>query len=275
MAVLKKRREDMKLKSALVCAAVFFMSSWVFAQDAAWEFEGRYWMPDLNAKAKIEKSSIGSDIDFRSDLGIKDEDFPEGRLIWNVGPDSSIRIFYTQAKYEGDQAVARSIDFNGKTYTAGTAVSSNLDLQYFGLGWIWQFLNAGDEKFKLGTILELKGVAGKASLEAQALAFSESEDFIGGLPTAGLALELNPFKRSAPYEKKGWWKGLKLYAEASGMSAGEYGYFIDSEAGVKLAPYKYFSISGGYRYVSLKAEDEPDYAKIELKGPFVGASIRF
>ena len=260
---------------ALICAVLLFMASWALAEDAALEFEGRYWMPDLVAKAKIEESSIGSDINFKSDLGIKDENFPEGRFIWNIGPGSLIRLFYTQAKFKGGQTVTRAIDFNGKTYTAGTAVSSKLDLQYFGLGWLWQFLNMDDEKIKLGTILEIKGVAGKASLDAPSLAFSESEDFIGALPTAGLALELSPFKETRPYKKESSWKNSKFYAEASGMSAGEYGYFIDAEVGLKLAPNKYFSLNGGYRYVSLKAEDEPDYAKIELKGPFVGATLRF
>jgi len=262
-------------KVMLICAVLLFTASWAFAQDAVLEFEGRYWIPDLVAKAKIEESSIGSDIDFKSDLGIKDENFPEARFIWNIGPDSKIRLFYTQAKFKGDQTVTRSIDFNGKTYTVGSVVSSKLDLQYFGLGWIWQFLSLGDEKIKLGTILELKGVAGKAALDAPSLAFNESADFIGGLPTAGLVLELSPFKQGKPYEKESSWKNSKFYTEASGMSAGEYGYFIDAEAGFKLAPYKYFSINGGYRYVSLKAEDAPDYAKIELKGPFVGATLRF
>jgi hypothetical protein len=262
-------------KIFLVCAFLFSMVSWTLAQDAAWEFEGRYWMPDLKAKAKIEKSNIGSDINFKSDLGIKEENFPEGRVIWNLGEDNLIRLFYTQANFKGDQTLTRSFDFNGKTYTAGTKVTSKLDLQYFGLGWIWQFLNMADEKVKLGTVLELKGIAGKASLDAQALALNESADFIAGLPTAGLALEISPFKQGKPYDNENFWKSTKLYAEASGMSAGKYGYFIDSEAGLKLVPFKYFSISGGYRYVSLKAENKPDYAKVELKGPFVGASIRF
>lgn len=260
---------------ALICAVLFFVGGWAFAQDADVEFEGRYWMPDLAAKAKVAESDIGTDINFKSDLGIKDENFPEARVIWNTGANSKIRLFYTQAKFKGDQVIARDIDFNGKPYTANAQVTSKLDLQYFGLGWIWEFMNFANGKLKLGTILEVKGIAGKAALDAPGLSISESEDFIGALPTAGICFDLKPFKTDKPYEKQDFWDNSGFYGEIAGMSAGKYGYFFDTEAGIKVVPFKYFSITGGYRVVSLKVKDSPDYAKIELKGPFVSASLRF
>lgn len=262
-------------KVLISCAILFLGAAGAYAQDASVEFEGRYWMPDFSGKAKVVESSIGTDVNFKTDLGVKDENFPEARFIWNTGPNSKIRLFYTQAEFKGDQAVTSTIEFNGKTYTAGAQVNSKLDLQYFGLGWIWEFINLADEKVKLGTVLDVKGVAGKASLEAPTLAVSESVDFIAGLPTAGLAFEISPFNSGKPYAKKEIWKNFAFYGEAAGMSAGKYGYFFDTEAGVKFSPCKYTSVSGGYRVVSLKAKDSPDYAKMELKGPFVSAAIRF
>jgi hypothetical protein len=263
-------------KLGLLCVCVIFFSGFVYAQDAAVEFEGRYWMPDLSAKARVTDASIiGSDLNFKSELGIKDENFPEARFIWHTGPNSRIRAFYTQAGFKGDQVLTREVTFDGKTYTAGARVTSKLDVQYFGLGWIWEFINTLDSKVKIGTILEAKGVAGKASLEAPGPAISESADFIGGLPTAGLAVAINPFKNDQPYSSKTILSGLGLFAEAAGMSAGRYGHFIDAEAGVRWVPVKYISVSAGYRAVSLKAQDKPDYATMELKGAFAAASIRF
>ncbi|MCU0650799.1 MAG: hypothetical protein MUC52_01000 [Candidatus Omnitrophica bacterium] len=263
-------------KMALVCVFLICAAGNVGAQDVNVEFEGRYWMPDLTAKAKVtEAGIIGSNLNFKSELGIKDEDFPEARFIWHTGPNSRIRAFYTQAEFDGDQTVSQTITFDGKTYTAGAQVKSNLDLQYFGLGWIWEFINTMDEKVKIGTILEAKGFAGEASLDAPALSISESTDFIAGLPTAGLSFTVNPFKDSAPYKSRNMLTELSFYGEAAGMSAGTYGYFLDAEAGVKWAPVKNVSVSGGYRMVSMKAEDDPDYAKLELKGWFAGCSIRF
>jgi len=263
-------------KFVLACVMVVCSAVLAYAADAVVEFEGRYWMPDFTAKARVTEANIvGSDLNFTSELGIKDEDFPEGRFIWHTGPNSKIRAYYTQAQFTGDQIVSRTITFDGKTYTAGTQVKSKLDLQYFGLGWLWEFIDVLDGKFKLGSILEAKGVAGKASLDAPTLAITESTDFIAGLPTAGLTVTISPFKDQKPYASGNIFSDLSVYAEASGMSAGKYGYFIDAEAGVRWVPFKYVSISGGYRNVSLKAEDKPDYAKMELKGPFAAASIRF
>ncbi len=260
-------------KITLVCAVLLFMASWAFAQDAVLEFEGRYWMPDLTAKVKVVESGIGTSVNFKSDLGVENENFPEGRLIWNIGPNSKVRLFYTQAKFEGDKTITQDIAFNGKTYSASTRVNSKLDLQYFGLGWIWEFINTPNDKFKLGTVLDLKGIAGKAALDATGI--NESASFIAGLPAVGLVFDISPFKETTPYKKEEIWKNFSIYGEISGMSAGKYGYFFDTEAGLKFVPYKCCSITGGYRVVSLKAQNTPDYAKIELKGPFVGATIRF
>ena len=255
---------------------VFFSAAFAYAADAIVEFEGRYWMPDLTAEGKVTSFGIsGSDLNFKSELGIQDEDFPEGRFIWHTGPNSRIRAYYTAAEFEGDQMISQTIKFDGKTYTAGTQVKSNLDLQYFGLGWLWDFTNLLDGKVKAGAILELKGVTGDLSLDAPTLAISESEDLIAGLPTLGVSFAVNPFKDEKPYKSENIFSDLGFYAEAAGMSAGTYGYFIDAEAGVKWVPVKFVSVSGGYRVVSLKAEYEDDYAKIELKGPFAAASIRF
>lgn len=262
--------------SVIAVIMVVFAAFLAHASDAIVEFEGRYWMPDLTAKARVTESNIiGSDLNFKSELGIKDEDFPEGRFIWHISPSSKIRAFYTQAEFEGDQIVSRTITFDGKTYTAGTQVKTDLELQYFGLGWVWEFIDVLNGRLKAGTILEAKGVAGKATLDAPGLGIKESSDFIGGLPTVGLSLALDPFKNNAPYVSDTIISNLSLYAEAAGMSAGEYGYFVDAEAGVRWTPVKYVCVSGGYRAVSLKAEDDPDYARFELKGPFAAASIRF
>lgn len=242
---------------------LFLVFSCAFAKEETAEFEGRYWVTDLDAKVRVVESGIGEKFDVKSDLGIDDENFPEARFYWHTGPNSKIRLTCTQAKFEGDETVSRSIEFEGQTFTAGARVISELDIKYFSLGWIWQFLNFCNEKIKLGPVVDLKAVNAKVSLDAPDLGIKESEDFWGGLPTVGLALNIMPVKK------------LDLFAEVSGIPAGEIGYFFDIEAGVKITPVKYCSIIGGYRMISLKAEDSSDFAKINLNGPFVGATLKF
>ncbi len=229
------------------------------------EFQGIYWVTDLTAKAKVVESSIGTDFNFKSDLGVKDEDFTEARFIWYRGENSKIRFTYTKANYRGEQDITRPIEFKGKTYSASTRVKSELDIQYFRLGWINQFMNLLDEKIKIGTIVELKGVTSDILLETPNIspAINESESFIGGLPTIGAALELKPIEQ------------IGLFAEISGLPAGKYGHFFDAEAGAKITPIKYLSLSLGYRIIDIKADDDPNFIKMKLTGPFFSGTLNF
>lgn len=246
----------------LTVMAINFCACFAFAQV---EFQGIYWATDLNAKAKVVESSIGTDFNFKTDLGVKDEDFPEARLILHTGENSKVRLTFTQVNYSGEKDITRAIEFKGKSYSASTLVKSELDIQYFRLGWINQFVNLLDEKIKFGTVVELKGISADMSLEAPNLSpvISESESFIGGLPTIGAALDINPIEK------------INLFAEISGLPAGNYGYFFDAEVGAKISPIKYLSLSLGYRIIDIKAEDDPNFARMKITGPFFSGTLRF
>ncbi len=250
-----------------ILLSIFFVGFCVntaSAFDANMEFEGRYWITDISAKVKVVESSIGTDLDFKSDLGIKDEDFPEARFIWHTSEKNQLRLAYTQVNYSGAQDITRTIEFSGKSYTVGTRVNSELDIQYYRLGWTKEMINL-DDKVKLGLMLDLKGIQADVSLEAPNLspAISESESFIGGLPTLGVALESSPVKK------------ISFFAEISGLPAGDYGYFFDAEAGAKIIPINNFSVTLGYRLIDIKAEYDPDFVRIKIAGPFVSGTLRF
>jgi len=223
-----------------------------FAEDAAVEFEGRYWITDLNSEARVVESGIGDKFDFKSDLGIKDENLPEGRVCWHIGPKNELRFAYTQAEFEGDQTVSRLIQFEGQTFAIGSRVVSDFKIKYFRFGCIRQLMNFFGSRLKLSSVSEVKLVNADMSLDAPALSIKESKDLWGGLPTGGLAIDFSPVKK------------ITLFAEASGMAAGKLGYFFDAEAGIKIIPVKYCSIIAGYRMISLKAEQSSDFAKIDL-----------
>lgn len=246
---------------------VFLVVTFCFVVNAfseTIEAEGRYWITDLSASASVTANDItGSDLDLEDDLGVGDEDYPEVRLTWHTGPNSRIRFAYTQAGYSGEKNIEQTFTFDGQTYTVGTSVNTDFDVKYFRLGWIWQFLNLAEDKIKLGSLIDVKGLMIDASLDAPALSISESESFAGGLPTIGAVVDINPIEK------------INLFAEISGIPAGDIGYFFDAEFGVKFMPTENFSVSAGYRIFDMKFENDPDYAELRLSGPFVGGSFRF
>jgi len=252
-------------KLLFVICFLFITISMAFAQDVKVEFEGRYWITGLTCTAKVTDNGVGTDINFKSDLGLKNKNFPDGRFTWYTGPNSKLRLAYTQISYSGDKDVEKTIEFGGKTYIDGTRVLTDLDVKYARLGWVWQFINIANGKFKLGTLLEAKGFWVDMSLEAPNLVppIKESKKLAAALPTIGVALDINPHKI------------VNIFVEVSGLPAGKYGYFLDGEAGAKIIPIKNLSIVGGYRIFDIKANDDPNYAKLKISGPFVGATLRF
>jgi hypothetical protein len=241
---------------------VLISAAAVFAEPLV-EFEGRYWITNFNSKLRVSDSGLGTEINLKSDLGMKSENFPEGRFTWFTGKNSRIRIAYTQESFSGDNMLDRTIEFSGKTYPANSTVISNLDIKYGRVGWIWQFINIADI-VKFGTEVDVKLFDAKAKLSAPNMDINESKAFFFGLPTLGLALDVTP-----PVVP------IDAFAEATGMAAGKYGYCYDVEAGVKFVPIKFVNIEGGYRIFYMKAENDQDFAKLRLTGPFVGATIRF
>ena len=239
--------------------------STVLAQDAVVEFEGRYWMTNFSAEAKVTQAGQGSDINLKSDLGIADKNFPSGRFSFFISPTHRLTLNYTPISYNTDSTIKRTVEFGGETYAIDTRVIAALNLQYLRFGWAYQFVNLEGGKFKLGTLLEIKGVQGDVSLAAPDLAspIDNGWSFYAWLPTVGIALDINP----TPF--------LNFFAEFSGLPAGQYGTIWEAEAGIKYIPFKNFSISGGYRLVDIEARNDPDYARVKLGGPFLGLSLRF
>jgi len=249
-----------KLFPTLAVPVLFLFFS---CTSPAVEFEGRYWFPDFSLESRITDNGVGTDVDFSDDLAMKDEDFAGGRFRWFTGEHSWIRLEYIPFDWEGDNRLNRTIRFNGKVYTFGTPVISDLEMDYGRLGWAWQFIDIGDGVFKAGPLLEAKAFRVKAKLKAPTLAIDDSWDTAFVLPTSGLVIDINPVD------------AINIYGEASGVNAGKHGYMFDAEAGIRIIPFKNCTVTGGYRAFRLKAEDDDDFLDMRVHGPFVGVSIRF
>ena len=227
------------------------------------EFEGRYWRPALSGSVKAVSANIGSGIDIKDDLGLKNEGIPEGKFTWYTGPSSSLRLSYFQVGYDGDNRLERTIQFKGKEFTAGTNVQTNADIKDAKLGWAWQFINLANGKIKLGTLLEASLVNVTYTIKNTSGLIDEKQSFMAPVPAIGCALDVAP------------WKWMDLFLDLSGLPLGSYGHTFNVETGIKFVPITNFSIVCGYRYFDLDYENKPDFLKVKLSGPFVGATLRF
>jgi hypothetical protein len=256
-----------KAAAVLACAGTL---ACVVASAQTLELEGRYWPATLTGQVRVTGGNAQAPdslavVDLKDDLGLTNKTLTDIRLSLTTGPHSRLRAGFVRMDYSADQIVDRTIDFNGQTYTVGTRVLTRLALDYWRYGWIWQFIDAHGGIVKLGTVLEAKTLSVDAALAAPNLTppVAEAKRFTATLPTVGLALDVTPSSAVA------------VFAEVSGISAGSRGHAFDGEAGVRIAPSRFLTLSGGYRAFDVEARDDPDFAKIRNAGPWFGVGLRF
>jgi hypothetical protein len=226
------------------------------------ELTGRYWIPRMSARVRVEANGLGTDIDARRDLGMADGKFPSGSVEFRHGR-ARLRFDYTPIDSSGDQNITRTVVFGGREYTVGTRVVSGLEVKHLALSWSYQFVHIGEGRFRLGPMAEVNGFLLRGSLAALNLSFARTEDLKVGIPTVGALMTIQPHR------------AVELFAQMAGMKIGDYGSFVGSDAGVKVRPWKHLVLAAGYRTFNLNARVSPDFAHIRLGGPFVGAGLRF
>jgi hypothetical protein len=247
----------MRVVVGLLLSAV---AAQLFAQSEV-EFVGRYWIPQVTGRLRVEQGGFGTDIDLKRDLGFPDNRFPQGTFTWRKGR-SKLTFRYTPMDYTGDQNVVRTIVFRGRQYTAGTRVVSDLEIQHMQLAWAIQFVNVRNGAFRLGPVIEADGFLMRGKLASPALNITEQEKVSAGLPTVGLAMDIRAHK------------AVDIYSEAAGLKVGKYGYFITSDSGIKVRAW-HVLLTAGYRTFNLHVKSAPDFARVVVNGPFVGAGFTF
>lgn len=254
------------LFSTLIVLAIVFDAR-AGEEDVVLELEGRYWFADLKGNAQFDDEVRGTDIDLERDFDLGEKNFPEGRLTWYTGPKSNLFFDATWATWEGEETLERTVTVRDRTFDIGARVASELDLQLYRLGWVWQFIDASDGLVKFGTLIDVRIVHANLSVEGELNNVSQraEEDLTAPLASLGFALDINPFE------------GINLFFRGSGIPNTPYGYFISGEAGIKIIPFKYFSVVGGYRYEDFNANNTNDTTQVKLRliGPFAGLSLRF
>ena len=230
------------------------------------ELQIRGWFTDLDAETNFIKNIDGDDVDAAGDLGISGENLPEFILRWQFSDRHALKLSYTQMALDGKETVVKPLWLDGELAGALNRIDSELELKYFRAGWRWTVVDT--ERLKLDTILDAAVFDAEVRYKLYylwGLAPAEKDEMGGtaGLPLVGLSLTANPIDR------------VSLFAELSGMYAGNYGHLLDAQAGGRFYMTKNLFLEGGYRYFRIDAEYDDDDAMIALTGPFAGMGVRF
>lgn len=224
---------------------------------------GYYWFPDLSAEVQTITPPVpDTKLDVKSDLGVGDEEFPSGEAFVRFGR-FHFRVGYTPVSYDGSKTLSSPIVFNDRLFAAGVNVVSALDVTMLD-GDIQIDLLRPDvvaTNFNIGLIVKVKYVDGTVELTGGGA--TETKDFEAPIPMAGLAAGVGVLKNV-------------LRADARVTGIGYSGnHLFEGDVFASFAPFPFFRIQGGYRYLDLKVDEDDIVAELTMKGPYAGAQVSF
>ena len=101
-----------------------------------------FWFPAATIAAASEGLGIqGTTIDFKTDLGLQDQNFPDLRLVLSPSRRHKFRFEFIPIKYTQSATVRRRIVFNGIAYNIGLPVKSELEWRAYRIAYEFDFIS--------------------------------------------------------------------------------------------------------------------------------------
>ena len=204
-----------------------------------------------------ETRSGGLAIDLKKDLGLDDKSvgFLRGRA--HITFLGNLYVGVTPLSYDANSTLTRTITYADKPFDTATAVTTNIDLKTYDLGWTFSPLNIGILEAEIGA--NVKFIDGNITVKSSAQ--TAQEDFSVPVPMLKAVVRV-----SGPF----------VVAEVDGMAiAYADNHLYDVTAQVKLNPFPFMYVAGGFRYIDLELADGGKLASMINKGPFLGIGIDF
>jgi hypothetical protein len=234
------------------------------------EAEANLWMPTADMSIASESLGIlGTEIDLKSDLGMKDTHFPSLGLQLRVARKHKLRLSYVPIKYDGDAALTRNVIFNGQLYAAGVIAVSTLDWKAYRFGYEYDFVTR-DHGF-VGFIIEAKYTDVRVQLNAisargQINEFAHARAPVPALGGVGRIYVVPNISITGEVT------GFKIPDTVEGRYQAHY---VDIDVYGTLNFSNHIGVKAGYRSLDLGYVIKTDSGSFVLRGLYVGAVVRF
>jgi hypothetical protein len=238
------------------------------ATGESYRIEGSagFWSPSATMSISSESLGIvGSTIDFKKDLGLKNKRFGELHAVLKASRKHKFRFQYIPIKYAQQTTINRDIVFNGQLYRVGFPVNSALEWKAYRFGYEYDFI-VTDRGFG-GFLLDFKYTDVRASLQSPANSeFAHAHapiPALGGIvrvyviPIVSITGELTGIKVPDSISKdfKAHYADLDIYGTVN----------LTNNIGAQL----------GYRSFDVGYLLEQDTGSFKLKGLYFGVVARY
>jgi hypothetical protein len=226
-----------------------------------------WWFP--TAAMAISSQSlgiIGSTIDFKRDLGLTDQRFPEVHLELR-GDRHKLRFQFIPIKYEQTGTLTREIVFNGQRYRIGVPVISTLDWKAYRIGYEYDFIRTN--RMFAGFILDFKQTDVTATVATVTPGLAEFARARAPIPAIGGVVRGYVVPNISI---TGEVTGFKLPENLIENTSGHY-FDVDIYGTVNFT--NYIGVQLGYRSFDVGYLVDTDTGSFTLKGMFFGIVARY
>jgi len=234
-------------------------------EDYHIEGSAALWWPGATITiASSQFNIVGTTIDFKNDLGMTDQRFPELSFVLRPAKSHKLRFQYIPINFTQSATLQRSIIFNGQRFDLSVPVNSSLDWKAYRFGYEFDFLSKPD--WFAGFILEAKYTDVQATLTAPLVSeFAHAQapiPAIGGigryyvLPNVAVTAEVTGLKIPTVQNKYG-------------------GHFADVDIYGLVNWTPNVGTQIGYRSMAVGYLVKSDTGSMTLKGLYVGLVARY
>jgi hypothetical protein len=224
---------------------------------------------DTSAEMSLSNTALdltGSTISLKNDLGARDQKFVGFDLILRPSVKHKLRVQLIPVHYSATATPRSTLTFGGQVFPAGVPVDSKIHWRAWRFGYEYDAA-VGPRGF-LGFLLDLKYTDVDASLTS-AVAGTRTASSRAPVPAIGAIMRVYPATHLALTGEisgfkwpGGWiWKGSGNYLD------------LDAYATVNFV--NAFGVELGYRSFDLSYSLTNDSGDFKLKGPYLGAVVRF
>ena len=226
-----------------------------------------FWFPTALMSISSESLGIaGSAIDFKRDLGLTDQRFPELHLELRRNRHK-LRFQYIPIKYEQTGVLTREIVFNGQRYRIGVPVNSTLDWKAYRIGYEYDFVRTN--RVFAGFIIDVKETDVTATIATVTPGLAEFARAQLPIPALGFVV-------------RGYVvPNISITAEATGFKLPENlikntnGHYVDVDIYGTLNFTNNLGVQVGYRSFDVGYLVDTDTGSFTLKGMFLGIVARY
>jgi hypothetical protein len=227
------------------------------------------WFPTAGIQLSSTSLNIaGTLIDFKNDLGLQDQHFPEWHLVLRPAKSQKFRLQYIPINYQQSTTLAADIIFNGQRYAVGLPVNSTLDWKAWRFGYEYDFL-VKDRGFG-GFLLDFKYTEVSATLSSPIRTdFAQAK---APIPTIGGIFRVYVVPNISI---TGEVTGFTLGWLPQSLTKNNSGHFADIDVYATLNFTNNIGVQGGFRSFDVAYGLKTDTGTFTLRGPYFGLVARY